>query len=554
MVQGAKDNPLILLNWNVFQIGRSYVIYKGGEVAGNAFSPPFIDGTFPENQWKVLPGKTYTYQVSSFDVSQKSDKSSVITVTTSKSTVDTSASTKVSEWDSTPPKKSISSSENLSVTDPQSRIVSYRIYRDGLRIADVDGKESLIYSDTGLEPDTMYTYQISAINGLGLESPKSRKKQIATLPMHTAPPVISVIPEAITLAINSPVPNLLKGVTATDYNNSSINDKIVTTGSVDSSVTGDYIISYDVTDNAGKNSLTKTRTYSVSDSAAVNKSPTIGETGNIIISENGPLQTVTLSGITAGAGENQTLTVVVSSNNPDLIPHPTVNYLSPETTGKLTFTPVASTIGTATITVTVRDDGDTAFDGGNTVTITFDVIVTAVNHAPILDPIGDRFVKETQELTFIATANDNDRITNNLCFSLDNDTIDLGASINETTGVFSWIPTNAQGPKIHKVTITVTDDGIPALSDSKELKITVNDPSAIILELQKGWNLRSISKEPQDNSIENIFGNKIIGVVWGWDNANRRLEAASEITSTKGYWVFSRGDFLNENAIVISLP
>ena len=74
---------------------------------------------------------------------------------------------------------------------------------------------------------------------------------------------------------------------------------------------------------------------------------------NVIIIEDANQQTVNLAGITAGNGENQALAVTASSNNPGLIPNPTVNYTSPNPTGSLNFTSVANNNGSATITVTV---------------------------------------------------------------------------------------------------------------------------------------------------------------------------------------------------------
>jgi predicted outer membrane repeat protein len=82
-------------------------------------------------------------------------------------------------------------------------------------------------------------------------------------------------------------------------------------------------------------------------------------------------QTVNLSGITAGAGETQALTVTATSGNTALIPNPTVNYSSAATTGTLTFTPVAGVSGSAVITVTVRDDqgANNSFTRSFTVTV-----------------------------------------------------------------------------------------------------------------------------------------------------------------------------------------
>ncbi len=73
----------------------------------------------------------------------------------------------------------------------------------------------------------------------------------------------------------------------------------------------------------------------------VNQPPTLNSLANMTINENASLQTVNLSGITSGAtNQVQTLTVTASSSNTGLIPTPTVNYSSPNTTGSITFAPV----------------------------------------------------------------------------------------------------------------------------------------------------------------------------------------------------------------------
>ena len=75
---------------------------------------------------------------------------------------------------------------------------------------------------------------------------------------------------------------------------------------------------------------------------------------------------------------------------PDLIPTPTVNYTSANTTGKLTFAPVTNANGTATITVTVNDGGTS----NNIVTQTFTVTVNAVNQPPTLNAITNLTINE----------------------------------------------------------------------------------------------------------------------------------------------------------------
>ncbi|MGI9459521.1 MAG: hypothetical protein ACR2NF_05950, partial [Pirellulales bacterium] len=89
----------------------------------------------------------------------------------------------------------------------------------------------------------------------------------------------------------------------------------------------------------------------------VNELPTLNAVSPITINENENEQAVNLSGVTAGDIESQSLRVFATSSNRDLIPDPTVTYTSSNSTGSLTFTPVSSQHGVASITVTVEDGG-----------------------------------------------------------------------------------------------------------------------------------------------------------------------------------------------------
>jgi hypothetical protein len=126
---------------------------------------------------------------------------------------------------------------------------------------------------------------------------------------------------------------------------------------------------------------------------AVNDPPTLDALDPLTIAEDAVLQTVGLGGISAGpANESaQTPSVTASSSNPAVIPHPTVTYASPATTGSLQFTPVANASGTATITVTVDDGGAT----NNTVARTFLVTVTPVDEPPTDIALSNSLVAES---------------------------------------------------------------------------------------------------------------------------------------------------------------
>ena len=60
-----------------------------------------------------------------------------------------------------------------------------------------------------------------------------------------------------------------------------------------------------------------------------------------------------------------------------------------------------------------------------------------------------------------------------LTYSLSN--APAGASINATNGTFTWTPSEVQGPGIYSITIKVTDNSLPTLSDSETFQVTVNE-------------------------------------------------------------------------------
>jgi hypothetical protein len=88
-----------------------------------------------------------------------------------------------------------------------------------------------------------------------------------------------------------------------------------------------------------------------------NPAPTIDSVGDVSIDKNSGAQMINLIGISDGEGLEQNLTIVASSDNPALISDPTINYINGQSTGTLSFTPATDLIGTATISLTITDDG-----------------------------------------------------------------------------------------------------------------------------------------------------------------------------------------------------
>ena len=149
-----------------------------------------------------------------------------------------------------------------------------------------------------------------------------------------------------------------------------------------------------VTDDDG---YTETQVISLTVDA-VNDAPTLDVFSGVSANEDDGEQTVNLTGISAGIGETQPLSITAVSDNTGLIPDPTVAYSSPGSTGTLAFTSVPNQNGTATITVTVVDggfDNDLATpDDNGTTSRTVSIAVAPVNDNPTLDSLSNVMLNE----------------------------------------------------------------------------------------------------------------------------------------------------------------
>ncbi len=177
--------------------------------------------------------------------------------------------------------------------------------------------------------------------------------------------------------------------------------------------------------------------------------------------------------------EGQTLTFTASATDGDLPANGlTFSLANAPTgasinlvTGEFSWTPSESQgAGIYLFDVVVTDNGTPALNTSQTVTVT----VAEVNEAPTINAIGNRTVDEGQTLTFTATASDSDLPANGLTFNLAG-AVPAGAAIDPITGVFTWTPTEAQGPGLFTFDVVVTDDGSPALSDSESIQVTVSE-------------------------------------------------------------------------------
>jgi DNA/RNA endonuclease G (NUC1) len=116
---------------------------------------------------------------------------------------------------------------------------------------------------------------------------------------------------------------------------------------------------------------------------AVNDAPSFTNGTDQTVLEDSGAQTVTpfATNISAGPADESSQTVsftVTNGNNSLFASQPTI---SPD--GTLTYTPAANAFGSATVSVTLKDNGGTANGGIDTSAVqTFNINVTAVNDAP----------------------------------------------------------------------------------------------------------------------------------------------------------------------------
>lgn len=146
-------------------------------------------------------------------------------------------------------------------------------------------------------------------------------------------------------------------------------------------------------------------------------------------------------------------------------------------TGIFTWTPGdADTNSVHYVTVRVTDDGSPPMSG----TATFAVTVEPApppNHGPLLFPIGGFTVHAGMLVTFTNIAYDPNP-GDTLTFNLDPGA-PPGAAVNAASGVFSWIPGEAEAGSVHSMTVRVTDDGYPPLSGSAGFSVTVQPRPAM---------------------------------------------------------------------------
>jgi PKD domain-containing protein/putative Ig domain-containing protein/parallel beta helix pectate lyase-like protein/Big-like domain-containing protein len=358
-----------------------------------------------------------------------------------------------------------------------------QLLRDGQVVASRTGPGSL--TDNGPLPDGTYAYRTRSIDPsgkVGLTSaavvatvdttvptihinevtPDPRDTAVSTITISSPEPIYGLALANLRLTHDGGSNNLLTAeqtLTTSDYETWTLTNLAGLTTTV-----GRYTLTLTpdgITDAAG-NAFTGTLNESWTTVAPINHSPVLDPIGSKTIEEG------------------QTLTFTVVATDPDL-PANTLTYsFGPGAPAGITINPVTGTVswtpteaqgpGDYPLTVVVTDNGSPALTDSKTITIS----VREVNTAPVLASIGSKVIDESRTLTFTVSATDADLPLNALTYGLAPGA-PAGATIDSATGLFTWTPTEVQGPGSYAATFVVSDNGFPRLGDSKTISITVNE-------------------------------------------------------------------------------
>jgi hypothetical protein len=207
----------------------------------------------------------------------------------------------------------------------------------------------------------------------------------------------------------------------------------------------------------------------------VNDPPVITPVGDQPTDEDVSLTGITVVFSDPDDGDQHTISVVPDNANV------TVANLSGHISGSsYDLVPAADWNGSSEITVTVTDNGTGALLDTEVYTLT----VNAVNDEPVLTEIGDQITDEDTNLTGLEVAftdpDDEDSHTIDVVSDDANVTI-ANLSGNASGSTYDLVlAENWNGTA--EITVTVTDDGTGALSDSEIYTLTVNgvdDPPTI---------------------------------------------------------------------------
>jgi hypothetical protein len=177
--------------------------------------------------------------------------------------------------------------------------------------------------------------------------------------------------------------------------------------------------------------------------------------------------------------------------------------------GLFTWTPSPSQApSTNTLSVIVTDSGVPPLWATNS----FNVIVYRPNTPPVISPITNQTVVANTPLSFNVSATDTDQPPQTLTFSLGSGA-PSGAGITPG-GLFTWTPTDAQAPSTNFITVTVTDNGVPPLSDTNTFDVIVMAGIQITSVTRFGNSVIMTWNSQAGQTYRVLYKNTLTGTPW----------------------------------------
>ena len=198
-----------------------------------------------------------------------------------------------------------------------------------------------------------------------------------------------------------------------------------------------------------------------------NTAPTISGINDQTINEDTSTGSLAFT-VNDGETPAASLAVTATSSNTNLVTNNRLILGGTNGSRTLSITPNTNQFGASTINVSVSD-------GQLSNSVSFLLTVNSVNDAPVLTAISNRTVIEGSVLLFTNAATDVDTLSSQFSYSLSN--APAGALIS-SNGVFSWTPTESQGPSTNLIGVIVADNGSPNMTDTRTFTIVVTETNS----------------------------------------------------------------------------
>ena len=294
----------------------------------------------------------------------------------------------------------------------------------------------------------------------------------------------------VTVSVTSDTPSLFS-VLQVNYSVGSDVGELTFQTAPSQTGSGNIILTFD----DGETTVTETIAISVSER---NDPPTLASVAPLVLDPNPGLQTVTLSGLSAGIGENSQFILRAEAFTPEYFEFVEITHVPGAGNATLSFKPLATAQGSGGIVVEVIDAGvDGTFDTSDDL-ITAKSVFVSVNRTPTLNAINDLQVALGTGLQTVSLAglSDGDRadfgtatrqpflvsVTTSLGQAIGSPTVIHDTANFASIGQLTYMPLSLGTSEL---SVTVTDAGWDTLfgndddrAFTRTFQVTVVDPSS----------------------------------------------------------------------------